>query len=140
MAKVLTLSDIRTALNKMTVDAAKTITGATNASPAVITATAHGYNTGDWVGISAVGGNTNCNIVGQVQKVDADTFSLLDRAGAAVNGNSNYTSGGVAQRIRPAFTPGDMDDIQGMLDKRNFPKVSDKDRTNQQSILTIFGL
>src|SRR5574344_839586 len=39
----------------------KTITGATNASPIVITATGHGYVTGDKVVISGVLGNTNAN-------------------------------------------------------------------------------
>lgn len=131
---------VRATLNKITIEASLTITGATNASPAVITSAAHGLNTGDVVGISAVGGNTNCNIVGVAQVIDANTFSLLDSTGAAVNGNSNYTSGGKAQRIRPALTPGDLGDIQATLDKRNYPKASDKDRANQTTLVSIFGL
>lgn len=141
MSVVLTVpAGIRAVLNKMTIDASKTITGATNASPAVITSVAHGYNTGDVLGISAVGGNTNCNIVGVAQVIDADTYSLLDKDGVAVNGNSNYTSGGKSQRMRPALTPGDIGDIQDTLNRRNYPKPSDKDRANQTTLVSIFGL
>lgn len=65
------------------------ITGATNASPIVITSTAHGLVTGDRVTITGVGGNTNANTTTTITKVDADSFSL-----DGVAGNASYTSGG----------------------------------------------
>lgn len=84
-----------------------TITNATNASPIVITSTAHGRTTGDAVVVSGVGGNTNANNVpinplglpatGAVAPnpnwiitvIDANTFSLNGSTG-----NAAYTSGG----------------------------------------------
>ncbi len=69
----------------------KTITGATNASPIVITATAHGYATGDRLIISGVGGNTAANGVFTITNVSANTFSLNGSTG-----NGAYTSGGIA--------------------------------------------
>lgn len=65
------------------------ITGATNASPIKITATNHGFNTGDMVFISGVLGNTNANGGYTITKVDANNFTLNGRAG-----NASYTGGG----------------------------------------------
>lgn len=76
------------------------ITGATNASPIVITAAAHGLSTGDRVFIAAVGGNTNANGIRRVTVLTANTFSLQDEVtGAAIAGNAAYTAGGTVQRI-----------------------------------------
>lgn len=67
-----------------------TITGATNASPIVITtSTENNYETGNIVNISNVGGNTNANGNWTVTRLTATTFSLNGS-----NGNSAYTSGG----------------------------------------------
>lgn len=140
MAQELNTAGLTTALNKLSADAAKTITGATNASPAVLTIATHGFVTGDWVGIEAVGGNTNCNILGTVVVINANTFSLLTPAGVAIAGNSAYTSGGTATRIRVGLTPSDLEDIQTTLDRRKYPHSSDKNRGNQQTLRTIFGL
>jgi hypothetical protein len=65
------------------------ITGATNASPIVITSTAHGLTTGAVVTISGVGGNTAANTTAVATVLDANTFSI------PVAGNGAYTSGGV---------------------------------------------
>lgn len=65
-----------------------TITGATNASPIVITSVAHGLTTGAVVRISGVLGNTAANGLFAVTVLSVDTFSI------AVAGNGNYTSGG----------------------------------------------
>jgi hypothetical protein len=64
------------------------ITGATNASPIVITSVAHGLTTGARVTITGVAGNTAANTTAVVTKLTADTFSI------AVAGNGAYTSGG----------------------------------------------
>lgn len=77
-----------------------TITGATNATPIVITSTAHGLADDDRVFIAAVGGNTNANGIRKVKVLTANTFSLYNEAtGAAISGNAAYTSGGTFQRI-----------------------------------------
>jgi len=65
------------------------VTGATNASPIVVTSTGHALNTGDAVSISGVAGNTAANGTFTVTKVDANTFSLNGSTG-----NAAYTSGG----------------------------------------------
>lgn len=66
-----------------------TVTGATNATPIVITTSNHGLNTGDSITVASVGGNTNANGTWVVTRVSSSTFSLDGSAG-----NSAYTSGG----------------------------------------------
>jgi len=65
------------------------ITGATNATPIVITSANHGLTTGEVVNISGVGGNTAANGIFTITVVDANTFQLDDSAG-----NGAFTSGG----------------------------------------------
>lgn len=65
------------------------ITGATNASPIVVTSAGHGLTTGTRVTVSGVGGNSAANGTFMVTAVDADTFSL-----DSSTGNGAYTSGG----------------------------------------------
>jgi hypothetical protein len=66
-----------------------TITGASNASPIVITCASHGLTTGARITISGVGGNTAANGTFVVTRVDANSFSL-----DGSTGNGAYTSGG----------------------------------------------
>lgn len=65
------------------------ITGASNASPIVVTSAGHNLATGTRVTISGVGGNTAANGDFQITVIDADTFSL-----DGSTGNGAYTSGG----------------------------------------------
>ena len=65
------------------------ITGASNASPIVISSTAHGLNTGDAISVSGVAGNTAANGVFTITKVDDNSFSLN-----GTTGNAAYTTGG----------------------------------------------
>ena len=67
-----------------------TISGATNASPIVITSSGHKLITGDSVTIAGVGGNTNANSTWTITRVSSSTFSL-----DTSTGNSAYTSGGI---------------------------------------------
>ncbi len=67
----------------------KTITGATNASPIVVTITSHGFETGDQATISGVLGNTAANGNWSITVLTANTFSL-----DGSTGNGSYTSGG----------------------------------------------
>jgi hypothetical protein len=69
---------------------ANTVSGATNATPIVVTTTiAHGLQTGDKVTISGVNGNTSANGSFSVTVASATTFSLDGSAG-----NGPWTSGG----------------------------------------------
>lgn len=75
----------------------KAITGATQANPCVITATAHGFSNGDEVEISGVLGMTQLN--GKrfvVANVATNTFELL---GVDSTGYTAYISGGNASRL-----------------------------------------
>lgn len=65
------------------------ITGATNATPIVITSANHGLTTGARITVVNVLGNTAANGTFIVTRVDANTFSLDGSAG-----NGAYTSGG----------------------------------------------
>src|SRR5262245_51009020 len=89
-----------------------TITGATNASPIVITSTAHGLSTGDRVTVASVGGNTNANGDWTVTRIDANTFSL-----DGSSGNATYTSGGTASRQLRLANIGRWEGAQGRIVK-----------------------
>jgi hypothetical protein len=72
------------------------ITGATSANPIVITASAHGFSTGNQVQISGVQGNASANGTFTITVVDANTFSLNGADGSAA---AAYTSGGTAKKL-----------------------------------------
>ena len=91
-----------TLLSKDPSSSGGTITGATNASPIVITSTGHGLTTGHRVTIAGVGGNTAANGTFTITRVDDNTFSLNSSTG-----NGAYTSGGtwhVSGLYRLTFT------------------------------------
>ena len=72
------------------------ITGITQANPAVVTATGHGFSNGDVVWIDGVGGMAEVFQYYKVANVTTDTFSLQTLADADVDstGFTAYTSGG----------------------------------------------
>lgn len=72
-----------------------TITGATNATPIVITATNHGLTNGQIVQINGVLGNTAANTTWTVGSVTTNTFALVGSTG-----NGAYTSGGTATIVQ----------------------------------------
>jgi hypothetical protein len=85
-----------------------TITGITNASPAVVHDVAHGYSTGAEVFISGVQGMTQIN--GSyyiVTVIDADHYSLTDIYNNPIDTTSYgvYTSGGIAESIYEIISP-----------------------------------
>lgn len=87
----------------LVVDTAKTITGITNANPAVVTSAAHGYSNGDSVVISGVVGMTEVNnLEFVVANVAANTFELT---GINSTSYTAYTSGGEAEEIIEVTTP-----------------------------------
>ena len=72
----------------------KSVSGATNASPIVITTSAaHGFVTGDYVAISSVTGNLGANGIWKITKVDDTSFSLNNSVG-----NAAYTTGGSVRK------------------------------------------
>ena len=84
-----------------TTGAAGAISGATNASPIVVTETGHGRATGDKANINGVGGNTAANNsyanpYWTITVIDANTYSL-----DGSTGNGAYTSGGTAHKVTP---------------------------------------
>lgn len=110
-ALVFTHQKMRVIRNGATVlEPNKTITGATAASPVVITTSAaHGYATGDDVYISGVGGMTEINgRFFRITVTGATTFEL-----ALINGSgyTAYTSGGVCGRVFTLTTPYTTDDV-----------------------------
>jgi len=86
----------------------KTISAITKANPAVVTATSHGYDNGDEVLISGVGGMTEVN--GKrflVADKTTNTFELQDKDAVDINSSSftTYTSGGVSNKVFEITTP-----------------------------------
>jgi hypothetical protein len=65
------------------------VSGASNASPIIITSNNHGLSTGTVVTLAGVGGNVNANGTFTVTRVDVNRFSL-----DGTTGGGNYTSGG----------------------------------------------
>ena len=82
----------------------KTITGITQANPAVVTATAHSFVTGNLVAIDSVVGMTEVNGKSfTITVLTADTFELN---GEDSTGHTAYASGGSATRQNGATTIG----------------------------------
>lgn len=86
----------------------KTITGVTQANPAVVTSASHGYSNGDEVFITEVVGMTELN--GKsfiVAGVAANTFQLTDQDGNNVDSTAYtaYSSAGVANKVYEITTP-----------------------------------
>ena len=75
------------------------ITGATQANPAVITSTSHGFKSGDAVTFAGVSGMTDLNgNTYYAKKASANTFTLHDSSGTGINSSAfgAYTSSGTA--------------------------------------------
>ena len=93
--------------------AVKAITAATNASPIVVTSTAHGFTDGDIVVIRGITGNTSANGTWKVASSAANTFALTTvKDGLNSTGNGAYVSGGCAINLTLADN---YDDIDGAL-------------------------
>ena len=73
------------------------ITSSTNASPIVITATAHGYATGDQVQITQHTTNTSANGTWKVTKVTDNTYSLTENVITGVISNGVGVGGATGQ-------------------------------------------
>jgi hypothetical protein len=103
-------------LSTLTDTGVKTITGATNATPIVITATAHGYSNGDLVYVKGVGGNLAANGFWKIANVAANTFELTNPVtGANAVGSAAYTSGGYAVNYGISTSSDNWDDFDGTV-------------------------
>ena len=83
------------------------IVSSTNASPIVVKATAHGFNTGDSIEIEGHATNTDANGQWQISVQDANTFTLLGSSGNGVGGATGYA---ITYQVQPAYgipAPGD---------------------------------
>jgi hypothetical protein len=75
--------------------ACRAVTAASNATPIVVTCTAHGWANGDWVIIAGITGNTNADGVFKIANQATNTFELTDPiTGANIAGNGVF--GGTA--------------------------------------------
>jgi hypothetical protein len=114
------------------------VTGATNATPVVITSTAHGLKTGDSVLIAGVGGNAAANGTFAITKIDANSFSLTGSVG-----NGAFTSGGTwtwcVTGVRQQFV--DVQDICGAIDAADLitNNVATAATADQLGKLTLFA-
>lgn len=84
------------------------ITGATQASPAVITVTGNNFAIGDWIFVTGVGGMTQLNeIYFKVANVSGAAVTLQTVNGQPINslGYGTYTSGGTAARVYTIVSP-----------------------------------
>jgi len=92
----------------------KAITAASNATPIVVTATAHGFTNGDLVFIFNVGGNLAANGFWKIANQAANTFELTNPVtGTNAVGSAAYTSGGVAVNLGPSASGDNLDDFDG---------------------------
>ena len=91
-----------------------TITGATQADPAVVTAVAHPFSNGDLVTISGVVGMTQLN--GNTYTVANKATDTFELSGINSTGFTAYVSGGVATGNQPyefvtPYVPGDLEEL-----------------------------
>lgn len=93
----------------------KAITAASNATPIVITATAHGFTNGDFVYVDGVGGNLAANGLWKIANQAANTFELTRPDGTNAVGSAAYTSGGYAVNLGPSASGDNWDDFDGTL-------------------------
>lgn len=89
-------------------EAATVITGITQADPAVVSITGHGYSNGDEVYISSVEGMTQVNNRNfKVANVNANDFEIQEMDGTDIDssGYTAYSSGGTSEKIYEITTP-----------------------------------
>jgi hypothetical protein len=123
--------------------ATKSISSSTNATPISVTCTAHGYSTGDTVVITGHTVNTNANGTWEITNTGANTFTLNGSSGNGVGGgtgtvrlrnNSRVTLvSAVTQNIactgpgRTAWTSADAVNVTTTLDTTDFKEHNQSD-------------
>lgn len=89
-------------------EAATAITLITNGNPGVVTQNAHGYNNGDWVFITGVGGMTQINNrFFKIKNKTANTYELtyFDNVNINTTAYGAYTAGGTGARVYEIASP-----------------------------------
>lgn len=104
--------------NGIILEAAKNITGVTNANPGVVTSNAHGFSNGDEILIDGIVGaaGLTAQLNGKyflVAGAAANTFTLTTIDGVPINTTSSgaYSSGGTASRVYEITTPYQTNDL-----------------------------
>lgn len=87
----------------------KAITGATVATPCVISSTAHGFSNGDIVVQRGIGGTLSANGTFKIANVATNTYELQNLDGTNAVGVGAYTSGGCVINISAATNLADID-------------------------------
>jgi hypothetical protein len=98
--------------------AAKTVTGITNASPAVVSATAHGFSNGDIVEVTSGWGRLNKRAF-RVAGITTDSFQL---EGAITTNTEFFPSGSSAGSVRKVTTFQQLSKILGQQSSGGDPK------------------
>jgi hypothetical protein len=94
----------------------KAVSGATNATPIVLTVTSNGFANGDVVLVGGVGGNLAANGIFVVAAQAANTISLTDPiTGGNVVGSGAYTSGGYVVNLGASAAGDNWDDFDACL-------------------------
>jgi len=99
--------------NGQIVEASKNITGITQASPAVVTSSSHGYSNGDHVWINSVVGMTELN--GRRFTVANKTTNTFELSGINSSSYTAYSSSGTAEKvyeISTSYTAAQVFDLQ----------------------------
>jgi hypothetical protein len=89
--------------NGQITNASKTITGITQANPAVVTVSSHGYSNGDDVWINSVVGMTQIN--GRRFRIANVTTNTFELQGVNSTNYTAYTSGGTAADVFEIASP-----------------------------------
>lgn len=122
----------------LTYSAPKTITGATQADPVVITATAHGYSNGDDIKIIDVVGMTELNGKSYlVANKTANTFEITDLDGNDIDGTgfTAYSSGGEAHEL--VDTISGLDHLEGETVQIKADGAAHADKTVSSGAITL---
>lgn len=96
--------------------AVKTITSSTNATPIVVTCTAHGFANGDYVIVRNVATGTAANNIWRIKNQATNTFELASVIDGTTNSVGNGVgSGGIAICLGPSAAGDNWDDYNACL-------------------------
>lgn len=130
MALLLSAASARAWLGNLVLGSTITLQSASNATPTVIGATAHGLSSGDVVFQFGFTTNTAANGFYWVTVVDANSYKLSTSwanyvAGTFVAGNGATTAGS-AQRVTVNLTPHDVENMARTLRGMSYKRDSDQ--------------
>ena len=121
-----------------TLDAAKTVTSITNASPPVVNSTAHGYANGDEIVLFNNWDDFNGAVV-RASAVAANTFTVAGYDTTDTNVYPSASSAGTAQKIAGWTAMGQILQITGSGGEASFDDLRPYDRRSGVRIFTGFS-